>query len=157
MREDSVPLPPVTGGQRDLPPDGNQRPVPPFVASAAEDGVREDVALPEGEEPEGHAGFAWGDDGEEDPALTAELARRGTDAFPMDAFIIPEEADRLPTPSEVFASRELTQDLARRLHAFADALEADGHDAVRRALDDGDRFESLLAGFVAGYLAAQSG
>jgi hypothetical protein len=57
---------------------------------------------------------------------------------------------------QAFASRAFTEEVALRLHAFADALQADGQEAVRRALADGDYFELLLAGFVAEYLATRS-
>lgn len=70
---------------------------------------------------------------------------------PETATLAHEEGD----PGQDIASREHTDEVALRLHAFADALQLEGGEAVREALDGGDYFELLLAGFVAEYLAAR--
>ncbi|HEX7120436.1 MAG TPA: hypothetical protein VF212_16710 [Longimicrobiales bacterium] len=91
------------------------------------------------------------------------------DAFPIDAFIIPEDADHLPAgvdsapaPHATPLSKKLMQPLpedraarlADRLEAIARRLRADGPAALGKDLESHDRFDALLAGVLAGYLAA---
>ncbi|HEX6939595.1 MAG TPA: hypothetical protein VF158_09295 [Longimicrobiales bacterium] len=91
------------------------------------------------------------------------------DAFPIDAFILPEDADHRPggadaaagqhtTPLSKKLLRPLPEDraarLADRLEAIARRLRVDGPAALSQDLESHDRFDALLAGVLAGYLAA---
>lgn len=91
------------------------------------------------------------------------------DVFPIEAFIIPEDAERLPSgvdgvPSQqgMPLSKKLMQPLpedraarlANRLEAIARRLRTDGAAALDQDLQSRDRFDALLVGVLAGYLAA---
>lgn len=91
------------------------------------------------------------------------------DVFPIEAFIIPEDADRLPsgvdsppqqhgTPLSKKLMQPLPADraarLADRLEAIARRLRANGAAALDPDLQSPNRFDALLAGVLAGYLAA---
>ncbi len=89
----------------------------------------------------------------------SELARR--EEFPMDAFIVPEQSQRVPTGLEGMPSspnREPTvlSALAERLEKLSHRLRVEETDAVVRRLAAGDRLDALLAGLLAGYLAGKS-
>ena len=102
------------------------------------------------------------------PAPAAPAADE-EDSFPIEAFIIPEEAERLPSgvgsvPSAHTTplSKKLMQPLpesraarlAERLESIARRLRADGLAALDQDLRSPNRFDALLAGVLAGYLAA---
>jgi len=91
------------------------------------------------------------------------------DVFPIEAFIIPEDADRLPhgvdsapAPQAKPLSKKLMQPLpqdraallAERLEAIARRLRSDGAAALDQDIQSPNRFDALLAGVLAGYLAA---
>lgn len=91
------------------------------------------------------------------------------DSFPIEAFIIPEEAERLPsgvdsvpsantTPLSKKLMQPLPEDrtarLADRLESIARRLRTDGPAALDQDLQSPNRFDALLAGVLAGYLAS---
>jgi hypothetical protein len=63
--------------------------------------------------------------------------------------------DEMPAEAEAPAHGRAYQELAQRLEAFADALRTEGRYAITRAQLSGDRMDSMLAGFAAGWLAAR--
>ncbi len=84
------------------------------------------------------------------------LGASASSDFPLDAFIIPEGSSRLPA-GLVEADRRQRQralDLADRLEALAARLRRDGYTALARQTVHGDSVDALLAGILAGYLAA---
>lgn len=97
-----------------------------------------------------------------------EAESEDSEAFPIEAFIIPDDSERMPagfeteslSPSEPIsnvaspATLDRTSRLADRLEALARKLRAQGPAALGNGLDSGDRFDAVLAGLLAGYLAA---
>lgn len=89
----------------------------------------------------------------------AELARK--DEFPLEAFIVPEQTQRVPTgfePKNATDRAEHTPltSLAERLEKLSHRLRVEDTDSVVRRLAGGDRLDALLAGLLAGYLAGRS-
>ncbi|MBI4409571.1 MAG: hypothetical protein HY561_07670 [Gemmatimonadetes bacterium] len=88
--------------------------------------------------------------------------------FPLDAFIIPEGAERLPAGVAAPAASAVprgeapkgapaaARELADRLEALAQRLRREGAAALGQGMASSDRFEVLLAGLLAGYLAARN-
>jgi hypothetical protein len=89
----------------------------------------------------------------------SELARR--DEFPLEAFIVPEQSQRVPSGLEP-GSRPTPPDkqpitpLAERLEKLSHRLRVEDTDSIVRRLAAGDRLDALLAGLLAGYLAGKS-
>ena len=79
------------------------------------------------------------------------------DDFPLDAFIIPEDAQRLPTGLRAAdrRKRQRATDLADRLEALAVRLRREGYSALAKETVGGDPVGALISGILAGYLAAQ--
>ena len=83
---------------------------------------------------------------------------RADQAFPLDAFIIPPDAKRLPKGLEHAEELhlEIAEALAKRLEAVAQRLRREGfagllhHDAAQEPID------TLLAGVLAGYLSSRT-
>ncbi|HET9439668.1 MAG TPA: hypothetical protein VFO52_05835 [Longimicrobiales bacterium] len=89
----------------------------------------------------------------------AELARK--DEFPLEAFIVPEKTQRVPTGFEPKNATDKAQhtpltSLAERLEKLSHRLRIEDSDSVVRRLAGGDRLDALLAGLLAGYLAGRS-
>ena len=165
------PLPPTrteaTNGVRRSSSGG---PLPPFRAgSLLKPLPQETVPVPA--EAAGY-GEASADDSEEFQILpiTDALAeeQRGVpdepgsdnslaDDFPLDAFIIPDDAQRLPTGLRAAdrRKRQRATDLADRLEALAVRLRREGYSALAKETVGGDPVGALISGILAGYLAAQ--
>lgn len=106
---------------------------------------------------------------EEDVKVTTEeilaSAHAGREEFPVDAFIIPEDTRRLPTglaPEVAHAAQQHNRDKPDTAHELADRFEKlsrrlrnEGLDSLLPSLTRGDRFDALLAGFLAGYFSAR--
>ncbi|MGQ0815565.1 MAG: hypothetical protein ACT4O1_14095 [Gemmatimonadota bacterium] len=113
----------------------------------------------EGEE-EGTVEAVFEADVSETEAVLAALSQAAQKAeeFPMDAFIIPEHAQRVPTglegkpKSEAPAHTPLT-DLADRLEKLSHRMRVENADEVISRLAAGDKLDALLAGLLAGFLA----
>jgi hypothetical protein len=93
--------------------------------------------------------------------LTEQAAAAQREEFPLDAFIVPEQAHRVPNGMEgkpVTAAPETTplSSLAERLEKLSHKLRVEDTDEVIRRLASGDRLDALLGGLVAGYLAGSS-
>lgn len=96
---------------------------------------------------------------EEDVHATEEmLAEKAAGDFPLDAFIIPEDAQRLPTgvadqqPTDANGSGAAVEIAARFEHVSRLLREEDVNELLRK-LARGDKLDALLAGLLAGYLA----
>jgi hypothetical protein len=84
-----------------------------------------------------------------------------TQQFPLDAFIVPEEAQHVPSGLEGTAATPPPEhtpasSLAERLEKLSHRLRVEDSDAIVRRLAGGDRLDALLAGLLAGYLAGKS-
>ncbi|MGQ0563148.1 MAG: hypothetical protein ACT443_14900 [Gemmatimonadota bacterium] len=157
----AAPLPPVTsqpGAASGMSGGRDGRMAPPFpgkpaVAAAAL--VEEETA-----DEEGTAEPMFEADVFETEAVLAELshAAHPAEEFPLDAFIIPEQTDRLPNGVERKPLAEASihtpvSELADRLEKLSHRLRVEDADAVIARLATGDRLDALLAGLLAGYLA----
>jgi len=93
---------------------------------------------------------------EEAPVAEAMPDTEPVDDFPVEAFHLPEaaqgqESAALATPDH---TPERALDLADRLERLAVALRVRGTAALTDQLAGGDRFDALLTGLLAGFLAA---
>ena len=91
--------------------------------------------------------------------LTAAYAPR--EEFPLDAFIVPEESQHVPSglegaPATPPPEPTAAKSLAERLEKLSHRLRVEDSDAIVRRLASGDRLDALLAGLLAGYLAGKS-
>jgi hypothetical protein len=91
--------------------------------------------------------------------LTAAYAPR--EEFPLDAFIVPEETQHVPSglegaPATPPPEPTAAKSLAERLEKLSHRLRVEDSDAIVRRLASGDRLDALLAGLLAGYLAGKS-
>lgn len=88
------------------------------------------------------------------------------EAFPVNAFIIPEDSRRVPTGLDQgtvnsvkqhaeHTTGDPTQDLADRFEKLSRRLRAEDLDTLLPSLARGDRFDAMLAGFLAGYFSAR--
>ena len=79
------------------------------------------------------------------------------DDFPLDAFIIPEDSQRLPSGLQAAdrRKRQRAVDLAERLEGLAVRLRREGYSALAKETVRGDPVGALISGILAGYLAAQ--
>ena len=89
----------------------------------------------------------------------AELSRH--DEFPLEAFIVPKEAQHIPSgvtaPTDTEPPlRTPVTSLAERLEKLSHRLRVEESEAIVRRLAAGDRLDTLLAGLLAGYLAGKS-
>jgi len=145
-----------------------EKPLPPFFAGdEAEAPAREEPA-PEAAEPERDVPGVGTASGHAEPAETepfpfeqpVEEARPDTDTdddFPVEAFDVPEfrSEERAEAAPATTADTGAADAVADRLEALANRLRAEGPVALSRQVEMGDRFDALLAGMVAGYLAAR--
>lgn len=156
---DDAPAPPTsTGWSRDE--DGHDDDLaPPFVPGEA---------APSKDDDTGSLPFEYGWDDEGDAGASEE------DVFPVDAFDIEgdeagwatepgsavagqDAAPDTPPPAGATESREMesAREIAGRLEDMARRLRDQGPAAARAEIDSTDRFTSLLAGLLAGYLAGK--
>lgn len=169
------PFGPVTsqlGGVPAAPLNGAVRMAAPFVgqptivaapaqaaAPAAEAVVEETLWEPDDEDETGEVEPVFEADVSETEAALAEFSRAArSEEFPLDAFIIPEHAQRIPNG---FEGKKLPEppahtpvtDLADRLEKLSHRLRVEDANAVVARLAGGDRLDALLAGLLAGYIA----
>jgi hypothetical protein len=150
----SQPLPPAVSQLERTPVSGASGPgttAPPFAAGPAQ--------APPDFEAMGVAGVAMPLGGiEEEETVTP--ASRGADegeiAFPIDAFIIPEDSQRVPTGMAPGTGAAVVGELADRLARLANELRAEGEPVLQRRLSAGDRLDTVLAALLAGFVAGQS-
>jgi len=99
---------------------------------------------------------------EEDVHATEEMlaeSARGNAEFPMDAFIIPEDAERLPTgvaengEAPETGERSAAGEIAARFENISKLLREEDVNELLRRLARGDKLDALLAGLLAGYLS----
>lgn len=121
----------------------------------------ESAPIPEPAPAEAFGGVDFAEADDDDAGDDAE-------AFPIDAFIIPDDSERMPAgvgsgtaaqPETISnaprsATLDRAQRLADRLEALAHRLRAQGPAALGTGLESGDRFDAVLTGLLAGYLAA---
>ena len=99
-------------------------------------------------------------------AIRSTLPAKPPQEFPVDAFIIPEDTRRIPTgldETQVEAVMQNTEhprhdpvhDLADRFEKLSRRLRSEELDSLLPSLTRGDRFDLLLAGFLAGYFSAR--
>ncbi len=103
----------------------------------------------------------------EDVSRATDGIRPEANEFPIDAFIIPEDAKRVPTgmdAAQVEAAIHHTEhpdhdaahDLADRFEKLSRRLRSEDIKTLLNNLADGDRFEALVAPFIAGYFSAKN-
>ena len=90
---------------------------------------------------------------------TAEAEQK--EEFPLDAFILPEETQHVPTglegaPATPPPEATPANALAERLEKLSHRLRVEDSESLVRRLAGGDRTDALLAGLLAGYLAGKS-
>lgn len=95
----------------------------------------------------------------ETEAALAALSRNRQEEFPLDAFIIPQDSQRLPSGVQsVTVSDEPVHtpvtDLADRLEKLSHRLRIEESNAILSRLATGDRLDAMLAGLLGGYLAS---
>jgi hypothetical protein len=94
--------------------------------------------------------------------LTQHAAEMGNrEDFPLEAFIVPEQSERLPNgmegrPLPPAPENTPITSLAERLEKLSHRLRVDETEMIIRRLAEGDRLDTLLAGLLAGYLAGSS-
>jgi hypothetical protein len=170
-----APFGPVTsqpGGLPATPMNGATRMAAPFVgqptlvvapvqpATPAASAVVEEIPWAQDEDDEtGEVEAVFEADVSETEAALAELGRVArSEEFPLDAFIIPEHARRIPNG---FEGKKLPEpaphtpvtELAERLEKLSHRLRVENADAVIARLAGGDKLDALLAGLLAGYIA----
>ena len=80
---------------------------------------------------------------------------RADQSFPLDAFIIPPDAKRLPKGLEHAeeVQLEVAEELARRLEAIAQRLRREGFTGLLHPDTNQEPVDTLIAGVLAGYLS----
>jgi hypothetical protein len=158
-----APMPPVmsrpNAGFSSAPLTGENSMAPPFIGGPVIRGQMEQPMTAE---------MPWEstDEGSVEPAFegvvdatTEALGGIAVKAeeFPMDAFIIPEDAQRVPTgmDSKASAVPEHTPatELADRIEKLSHRLRVEDSKSVIEKLAAGDRLDSMLAGLLAGFLS----
>ena len=144
------------------------RMAPPFVAGSdpAEVAASPAGAAPSAGEEERMPWETMSDEGVVEPmfeadtdAVLAELSQQAKkEEFPLDAFIIPDHAQRVPSglegkPLPPHAGPTPLNTLADRLEKLSHRLRVEDTEVMVRRLAGGDRLDALLAGLLAGYLA----
>ena len=151
-------LPPVTTQRQSeqAVPAKDGRLAPPFVAA-----VGRDADEPAPWETMSDEGVVEPMFEAETEAVMAELSLQAKQSeFPLDAFIIPEETQRVPSglegqPASQQSHTPLTA-LADRLEKLSHRLRVEDTTVMVRRLAGGDKLDALLAGLLAGYLAGTS-
>lgn len=149
-----------------------ERPLPPFFAGDETEAPAREEPVPEVAEPERDApGIGTAPEAAPEHAEPAETeafpfeqpveeASPDTDDdFPVEAFDVPEFRSEEPAEAAPATTPDMgaADAVADRLEALANRLRAEGPGALSREVEMGDRFDALLAGMVAGYLAAREG
>lgn len=92
-------------------------------------------------------------------ALGAVPVDAEEETFPLDAFIIPEDARRVPAGIESGSTPAAASDpavvVAERLERIARRLREGGAAAMRGLASSDDRLDAVIAGVITGYLAAR--
>lgn len=154
--------PAVTQRGADLPgARGNEPLAPPFV-SGPKQPPRDEEAMPwesMAEEDEGVVEPMFAADSADVLAELTQQAKK--EDFPLDAFIIPEQTQRVPSglegkPLPAQPSHTPLTNLADRLEKLSHRLRVENTEVVVHRLAGGDRLDALLAGLLAGYLAGTS-
>lgn len=164
-------MPPVTsqpGLLGGAPSDGNGHMAPPFVGEPTAALAREAPAA--GVDAYEEPAVPWDDfaeagtvepmfeaDVSETEAVLAKLAR-ADEEFPLDAFIIPEQSQRVPSglegkPVPNHPAPTPVTELAERLEKLSHRLRVEDSEVVLRRLAAGDKLDALLGGLLAGFLA----
>lgn len=184
-RDSSVPPPASTEWSQEPAEEGGERPLPPFFAGAEEVTPQQAPEPPAPARPAEPAELEGPDTGagvESPPAtdepfpfedMSATVGERPADAgipmldaqepeprddFPVEAFQLPGmerggEPMAAPAVPDHTSTRAL--ELAERLDRMAGALRSRGTAALTEQLAGGDRFDALLTGLLAGFLAAK--
>ena len=140
---------------------------PPFTGptnqTAPEPFVGADQADDE-DEGDGEVAAVFEADVLETEAALAALSRNAqeqkkAEEFPLDAFIIPEHARTVPhglegQPPSSEPENSPVRDLADRLEKLSHRLRVEESEAVISRLAQGDKLDAMLAGLLAGILAA---
>jgi hypothetical protein len=156
------------GSGSHTPLNGDGRLAPPFighpnVVSDMEAATSSDAERPwdvQSDEEEGTVEPVFEADVSEAEAVLAELSRAASaEEFPLDAFIIPEHAHRVPTglegkPRSQAPAHTPVTELADRLEKLSHRLRVEESGTLIARLATGDRIDTLLAGLLAGYLAS---
>ena len=142
------------------------RMAPPFVGGPAPSPQMHAAEPLESESMPWEAATDDGDEGVVEPvfqadtdAVLAELSKQAKkEEFPLDAFIIPEQAQRVPTglegkPHSALPEHTPLTNLADRLEKLSHRLRVEDTEIVVRRLAGGDKLDGMLAGLLAGYLA----
>jgi hypothetical protein len=101
--------------------------------------------LPPLPDAEGH------DEREEPPVADLFDADADADAFPIDAFIIPDDGEDTST----LISSDGVARLAERIGGLAADLRENGASALQHRLHHGDRLDAILAALLVGYVAGE--
>lgn len=169
-----IPLPPATTQWRPLsaPADETAAPLAPFVPAQA---YAPTEAAPQAERAEpmpweddfaqetGHAAPPWEDEqslaGQPEPA-EADVAPAPAEgrAFPLDAFIIPEDAHRIPAGIEISEElqRQIVEDVAARLEQLAARLRTEGLGTLVAPSRDHEPVDVVLAAVISGYVSRKA-
>lgn len=151
------PLPPAVTRQ----PGTSARPasadvmLPPFVPAAARAAAEYGAAV-EATAP------AVAVSAEAMSAVTvAEPAAEDGETFPLDAFIVPDDARRVPAglgseAVEDVATGEILA-VAERLEAIARRVRAHGEAAIHELAAGEDRLDAMVSALLAGYIAGRRG
>jgi hypothetical protein len=157
-----VPATPLNGASRMAAPFVGQ---PTIVAAPAQSApapaaIVEEIPWAQDEDDEtGEVEPVFEADVSETEAVLAEFSRAArSEEFPLDAFIIPEHAQRIPNG---FEGKKLPEppahtpvtDLADRLEKLSHRLRVEDAKEVVARLAGGDKLDALLAGLLAGYIA----
>lgn len=121
------------------------------LASSPDDDAPFPFDLPVEEEPLPFYGWPPGSSEDQPPEMGLEELEAAPDA--------PDAPEPVPTPAADAVDRpdapaDPTGDIADRLEALAERIRTEGPDALERDMASLDRFTALVAGVVAGYLAA---
>lgn len=134
--------------------DHDEEPAEPFPFETSWDAGEEETAEPEDEDAFPVEAFDIEDD-EASWGTEPDLVEEG--AGPGEAAAVGEETGQVEADAESVESREMAaaREVAGRLEEMARRLRDQGPDAAWKGLESADRFTSLLAGMLAGYLAGK--
>ena len=153
-RTDARMAPPFVGGPAHVPQFHAAEPAEALSAAGAHH--EEDIMPWDPMEDEGVVEPVFQADTEDVLAQLSKQAQK--EEFPMDAFIIPEQTQRVPTglegkPRTADPEHTPLSNLADRLEKLSHRLRVEDTQVVVRRLAGGDKLDALLAGLLAGYLA----
>ena len=106
---------------------------------------------------------ATADGAAEAPVAVAPEGSAGSteELFPLDAFIVPEDAERVPAGFEPDALEhrpgDAAHEMAAQLEAVAHRLRVDGLDAVPPLLTGDDRLHAAIAAVISAFVAGRDG